>query len=662
MGLAASTLGCRGRRLGGGGIASSSSSSSGGGGPSRRREGDLLLDPRKPGTVPGAGRLPQSRFRYPLRPSRLPTQPASPPPSPKDAVHAPSLVKDVQRLVGADASAVRAQLGSHFTLTSRRTKKRFVYDGKAAPQCRDRRRSVRVPAIGSGDFESYQLLGRGGFGAVFRAARSSTGAWYALKVQPMESMARSCRSGTNRVEDETVLHMERTVLAACRGHPFIVSLEYAFHTRRYAVLAMEYVEGGNLSHLIASSPCVSLPFHLARTYTMEIALALNFMHGKGIIYRDLKPSNILIDRRGHLKLTDFGLSGSMVKHKKVCEHGAGGRGGICTSGNETPLPPFSPSLPRPFRLPRDEPTGSTDDLSESSGDPEVSDQEHTSRQLLIDAGSGEMVRWVRRRTVCGTVGYRPPEQVQERYTDYSSRIGYDERADWFALGVCCYIMVTGRRPFPTTKELQESERSLSTMPTISPGTSWELIQQIGKLSKHTSRKVLSDAEFRCLMFEVPFPTKFDSERNAESFIKALIARDPKERMRFCGLVAHPWMRGEDFSIECILQRHIPKWVKDHAYLQLVRLARKDSTGHERIHSFLRQRPREERRQKLHDCIEDMCRHCQETKESTYAYNFTRKWKACPSKKSAELFRHWAFMSEDAIALEIDSATSGAYIL
>ena len=93
----------------------------------------------------------------------------APPPSPKDAVHAPSLVKDVQRLVGADASAVRAQLGSHFTLTSRRTKKRFVYDGKAAPQCRDRRRSVRVPAIGSGDFESYQLLGRGGFGAVFRA-------------------------------------------------------------------------------------------------------------------------------------------------------------------------------------------------------------------------------------------------------------------------------------------------------------------------------------------------------------------------------------------------------------------------------------------------------------------------------------------------------------
>ena len=106
--------------------------------------------------------------------------------------------------------------------------------------------------------------------------------------------------------------MERTVLAACRGHPFIVSLEYAFHTRRFAVLAMDYVEGGTLSQLISGSPGMMLPFDLAKTYTMEIALGINFMHSRGIIYRDLKPSNILVDRSGHIRLTDFGLSKDLL--------------------------------------------------------------------------------------------------------------------------------------------------------------------------------------------------------------------------------------------------------------------------------------------------------------------------------------------------------------
>lgn len=101
----------------------------------------------------------------------------------------------------------------------------------------------RLPFAGVHDFDFSVLLGSGGFGAVFKAHRRSTGVDYALKVQPIEALARSTRSIARRETDETLVHMERTVLACCRDHPFIVNLEYAFYTDKHAILALEYVPG-----------------------------------------------------------------------------------------------------------------------------------------------------------------------------------------------------------------------------------------------------------------------------------------------------------------------------------------------------------------------------------------------------------------------------------
>lgn len=101
----------------------------------------------------------------------------------------------------------------------------------------------RLPFAGVHDFDFSILLGSGGFGAVFKAQRRSTGIDYALKVQPIEALARSTRSIARRETDETLVHMERTVLACCREHPFIVNLEYAFYTDKHAILALEYIPG-----------------------------------------------------------------------------------------------------------------------------------------------------------------------------------------------------------------------------------------------------------------------------------------------------------------------------------------------------------------------------------------------------------------------------------
>mmetsp|Transcript_13951 Transcript_13951/g.40809 ORF Transcript_13951/g.40809 Transcript_13951/m.40809 type:complete len:582 (-) Transcript_13951:589-2334(-) len=539
-------------------------------------------------------------------------------------------LKDVRLFLRkADSETIKNNVGNYYTLSSRPKRLEFAHGDKSI------RTSLRL--VGETDFKLRRLIGTGGFGAVFRGTRTATGRSYALKVQPMEAMARSARSGGKTSTDETILYMERTVLARCREHPFIVSLEYAFHTNCYAVLALEYVEGGTLSRLIACSPGRMLPFDLAKTYAMELTLALNFMHKNGIIYRDLKPSNVLITRDGHLKLTDFGLAGSMVRKKVDKEQSA-------NKVDDLSKLPLSPALLRGatnFRC--EEVTGSTGDVTDSSDGPEVSNQEERS----ICSAKERDLRWVRRRTVCGTAGYRPPEQVQERFVDYASRSGYDERADWFALGVCCYSMMTGNRPFPTKRELLKSEHSQRSL----YSDDGEL-PQIGNLDDSATRKVLNDVEFRCLMFQVRYPPQlFRPEPNAQSFLEALLSRDPKERPRYNDIVSHPWMKNEEFEEAAVLRRPIPQWVRDHAYLQAIEVMNKRGNPQMRRLSFLSGRKDQG---SLDDFVEDLFRGIEDEKRRRSS---AARWKTRPNRGTLRLFRHWNFISDDAIRLEIEASNS-----
>ena len=98
---------------------------------------------------------------------------------------------------------------------------------------------------------------------------------------------------------------ERDVLSYTK-HPFIVNLNYAFQTKSKLFLILDFCPGGDLSKLILAEK--TLTEDLARLYLAEIILALNDLHKRDIIYRDLKPENVVIDDDGHAMLTDFGLS------------------------------------------------------------------------------------------------------------------------------------------------------------------------------------------------------------------------------------------------------------------------------------------------------------------------------------------------------------------
>lgn len=107
---------------------------------------------------------------------------------------------------------------------------------------------------------------------------------------------------------------ERKVLSVV-NHPFIMKLHYAFQTVDKLYLVLDYCPGGELFfHL---SRFRRFPERVARFYAAELLLALGHLHKRGIIYRDLKPENVLLDAEGHVKLGDFGLAKAGIQH--ACE-------------------------------------------------------------------------------------------------------------------------------------------------------------------------------------------------------------------------------------------------------------------------------------------------------------------------------------------------------
>jgi serine/threonine protein kinase len=101
------------------------------------------------------------------------------------------------------------------------------------------------------------------------------------------------------------IKVEREILEKF-DHPFIMGLQYAFQDAERLYLIMEFVNGGELFEHLKTAR--KFDEERAKFYAAEIILALEYLHKNGVIYRDVKPENILIDSEGHVKMTDFGLS------------------------------------------------------------------------------------------------------------------------------------------------------------------------------------------------------------------------------------------------------------------------------------------------------------------------------------------------------------------
>ena len=103
---------------------------------------------------------------------------------------------------------------------------------------------------------------------------------------------------------------EKEILSSI-SHPFIVKMYYSFATKNYLNLVLDFWPGGELFFHIVKNR--RLKESVAKFYIAEIILAVEHLHNNNILYRDLKPENVLIDYDGHIKLTDFGLSATNFK-------------------------------------------------------------------------------------------------------------------------------------------------------------------------------------------------------------------------------------------------------------------------------------------------------------------------------------------------------------
>lgn len=156
------------------------------------------------------------------------------------------------------------------------------------------------------DFQIRRVLGTGGFGKVFQVSKCHgqyKGNIFAMKVLKKAVIIRN--KETKEVDREINIHakLERDVLHSVK-HPFIVDLKYAFTAGNKVYLIMEYLAGGELFMQLQKERM--LMEDTAIFYLSQVLLALEHLHRNGIIYRDLKPENIMLDRGGHVKLTDFG--------------------------------------------------------------------------------------------------------------------------------------------------------------------------------------------------------------------------------------------------------------------------------------------------------------------------------------------------------------------
>ncbi|XP_021396305.1 serine/threonine-protein kinase LATS1 isoform X2 [Lonchura striata] len=246
-------------------------------------------------------------------------------------------------------------------------------------------------------FVKIKTLGVGAFGEVCLARKVDTNALYATKTLRKKDVL--LRNQVAHVK------AERDILAEA-DNEWVVRLYYSFQDKDNLYFVMDYIPGGDMMSLLIRMGV--FPENLARFYTAELTCAVESVHKMGFIHRDIKPDNILIDRDGHIKLTDFGL---------------------CTGFRWTHDSKYYQS--------GDHARQDSMDFSSEWGDP--ANCRCGDRLKPLERRAARQHQRCLAHSLVGTPNYIAPEVLL--------RTGYTQLCDWWSVGVILFEMLVGQPPF-----------------------------------------------------------------------------------------------------------------------------------------------------------------------------------------------------------------------